>query len=342
MHPERQKTLMSTAGFYRNKDVARLFIPGQGKKDVLDRMVQAPEGNGFSPEIMLFSPMMTVDNLRHIRSKEEERIGKGDTIYWHFPKFHGWYWNKDFMPFVEQTTNIKRDPIGFLFYLPYLRNIVSPGSKEQYLEAIDNWVDVFHDANGDKSKNGQNVITVHDYTIFDRTDDGNLQINIIGKKLSELANQGFKVSVELATEGSTPPIGCPTPGHINSFLKVCHDNGFGLTLDTFNLWSIVGFSGGWIDDYFHFFGEVITEAEREKVPIHLVHFKPFDLSTSTQAVAPDESPFSYKLLRSFLDINGLSEVPISFEIKRKYLPDDIQTILDSTSNHEMMERFITG
>ncbi len=169
------------------------------------------------------------------------------------------------------------------------------------MKVIDNWVEVFQSENNDKEKNGQHVITVHDYTIFDRDDEGKLKLNSVGEKLKNLKSEGFEVSVELAAEGSTPPLGCPTPGHINSFLEICHNNGFGLTLDTYNLWSIVGSNGGWIDDYFDFFGKVIFEAEIKKVPIYLVHFKPFDISTSTQAVAPDKSPFSYEFLRSFLD-----------------------------------------
>ncbi len=116
MITERQP-LMSTAGSYGNLDVAKLILPCFENSIVLDRMLKAPGGNGFSPEIMLFSPMMSKENLRYVRSKEEERLGNGETIYWHFPKFHGWYPDKDLIPFAEQLPKIKSDLVGF-FILP--------------------------------------------------------------------------------------------------------------------------------------------------------------------------------------------------------------------------------
>lgn len=313
---------LSTASGADVRTVLSLIATGRW-----ETMVEAATSRGFSPEVFLFPQMMTENSARNLKILlEKDRL---PPFAFHLPNRSSWE-PEDLLTAIDCLGN--RDLAGVFNYLP-TRLLVSPKGASDYCRLIDQFTGVF-------SQKDCQVITAHDCTIVERDNHNGLRLNPVGEKLASLAKQGYKVGIELVFEGDTPPVACPTPGHLDTFLEFCARHQFGLTLDTHNLWVFVGRNGGTLENFPGFFEKFIHFAQKSKVPIYMVHFNPSDLSSCDCHLAPQDSPFSFQWLRKQLVETGLDSTPVSLEISSNSLKELDRLGFTPTPAQLLVERII--
>lgn len=296
------------------------------RNKAIEEMLGTAWQRGFEAEIFLFSQLMNTKGAQRLRGVLEQK-GLAPPFTFHLPDVG--YDLTDFLIGLDCLGH--RDVIGAATYMP-TRGLIYPLSQGKFHRLMNQFKEVFPPEEG-------HLLTIHTEAIF-RLGTFPPILNRAGEQLAGLAKRGYKIGVEFVFEGGNSPVACQTPGHLDSLFKACKDSGFGLTIDLYDVYAMIARSGCPFEEFPKFLKKLVGLVKSAEVPIYMIHFNPFDLSSRSPHLAPSDSIVSYPWMKRFFDDLGLEDVPISLEMTSNFFPKLNGNGFSQTQEQRLIEELL--